>query len=270
MYELEGCLYLIRKGFSLILTVEKRKSKQVLQRYRTMKIIDKEGNEVFDRYKHYEVITVNEKKELQINEKGYPIVSTQPIVRQRDEKGKLKKDRRSVRNDVVILHVVYNIMLHLEEDAEKHLIRSGTKLSKDNKVSKFQLKQIPFVNDNGVTEKYIDDNNYRLQECQLIHDILTCYFVKYIPLNQDTIPITFPVEYSTVYNIKYIIIGDQYEILYKAINDSEKSQCEVVTRDFFLQLLKTNMEIRMNQQLFLPNVNQILPSQQIEQFKEKD
>ena len=73
LLELEAVLYLIRKGFTLILTVEQRKSKQMLQRYRTMKIIDAEQVEVFNRLKHYEVITLNDKKELQTNEKGYPI-----------------------------------------------------------------------------------------------------------------------------------------------------------------------------------------------------
>ena len=68
LLELESCLYLIRKGFTIILTVEQRRSKQMMQRYRTMKIIDDEQNEVFNRYKHYEVITVENKKELKINE----------------------------------------------------------------------------------------------------------------------------------------------------------------------------------------------------------
>ena len=239
LFELESCLYLIRKGFTIIFTVEQRKSKQMLQRYRTMKIIDSEKKEVFNRFKHYEVITLNNKKELKINEKGYPIESKEPIIRKRNENGKLIKDRRSERNDVVILHVVYNIMMKLEVDSSDHLIRKGTKISKGSKVSKFRLKEIPVVNNLGITEGFINDENYRIQESQLFHDILTCYFVK----NANTF-YQNQTDTNIVYTSKYVIIGNLYQILYDELKDEEQKYCEVITKEYLLELMKSNMEIR--------------------------
>ena len=257
LLELELCLYLIRKGFTIILTVEQRKSIQMMQRYRTMKILDSEKNEVFNRFKHYEVVTIDGLKELKTNEKGYPVETTQPIIRERDEKGNLVKDRRSVRNDVVILHVVYNIMMKSEANSSEHLIRKGTKQSKENKVSKFRLIEMPIVNDHGKTEGYTNDKNYRIQESLLFHDILTCYFVK----NENTIPQNeiqnenvIP-QNNFVYTLKYFIIGNLYQILFDELDEEEKQYCELMTRDYFLQLMRSNLNFRFNYTSILNNTH---------------
>ena len=228
--ELEGSLYLIRKGYTVVLTIEQKKSKSMLQRFRTHKIFDSKGTEIFNNTKIYEVITTEDgKKELKTNEKGYPIEKKQSLNNENVNKQQTngRKERKCARNDIVILHIVYNIMLHNEINAEKNLIRIGTKLSSENKVSKFRLKKIPLVNDLGITEKFTGSNDYRETQSLLMHSIISDYFgyeQMRSKANND--------------QIRYVCIGDNYQYFYSSLCETNLKSCICISRQDFLTMMK--------------------------------
>ena len=131
-------------------------------------------------------------------------------------------------------------MMHLEQNANEKLIRTSTKPSKENKVSKFRLKQIPLVNDFGITEGYTNDNNYRFLESQLFHDILSCYFI-----NNTQQEVNEKNE-IIIHSLKYLIIGNQCETMFSQMNDEERKHCQTISREFFLELIRSNLMMRLN------------------------
>ena len=251
--ELEMSLYLIRKGFTTVLSIEQKKSKQLLQRFRTIRLFDKQGTEIFNNKQLYDIITTEDgRKELKTDENGYPIRITQQSSTQ-------KRERRSARNDVVILHVVYNIMLHNEINAEKNLMRVATKVSSE-KVSKFRLKKIPLVNDHGITEKYTSSSNYRQSQSATMHDILSECFE------------TTTTRGKRSYPTKYVCIGNNCQHFLSSLNFTLKKSCLCISREDFLNMMKErevciNVCEQKNVMNPIEQMNQTtVPTQQIAQI----
>lgn len=233
--ELEGSIYLIKKGYTVVLTIEQKKSRQMLQRFRTCKLYDSNGYEIFDNKNVYEVIsTADGKKELKTDERGYPIKMSEEAHEEFAQKQRDKRERRSATNDIVILHIVYNIMLHNETNAEYHLVRLGTKPSTENKVSKFRLKRVPCVNDEGITESYIGSSLWRRKQTEIMHEIVSDCFTNQglpsLPTNER--------RKGTSSHVKYVCIGDGYHYFFDTLPDEMKASCLCISRTHFLQMMK--------------------------------
>ena len=91
------------------------------------------------------------------------------------------------------------------------------------------------VNDEGITEKWTDDEELRFLQAMVFHDILTLQFFQH----------AIPGQLQSPSEIRYVVIGNCFHMFLEEKHD-DPEKIIVIPREFFLEWMRVNIEHRLN------------------------